>query len=277
MDVMTAGDTAGVPAAFDFGKNWEDFSKHALSEGSVAEAREDFLRLMQGIPLQGVSFLDIGFGQGLNLLSAAEQGASAVGCDINPLCGEVLRHNERYFPSVPQDRIPLVIGSILDDQVLDRLRRESPRGNGAYQVVYSWGVLHHTGNLRKAVENACRLVDEHGYLVLAIYNRHWSSAAWAWIKRLYGKSPNAVRAAMIAILYPVIWLAKLAVTGKDPKREARGMDFYYDVIDWVGGYPYEYQSEQETRDMLARQGFACVKSIHAAVPTGCNQFVFVRT
>ena len=80
---------------------------------------------------------------------------------------------------------------------------------------------------------------------------------------------------MVGVLYPVIWMAKFIVAGY-PKKKSRGMDFYYDVIDWIGGYPYEYASIEEVDEIMSALGFKKVKLIPANVPTGCNEFVFRR-
>lgn len=76
---------------FDFGKNWLDFSKNALTAERVAQAQTDFEKLFQGIDLMGKTFLDIGFGQGLSLLIAKQKGAIVIGCDVNPKCQEALQ------------------------------------------------------------------------------------------------------------------------------------------------------------------------------------------
>ena len=81
---------------------------------------------------------------------------------------------------------------------------------------------------------------------------------------------------MVTVLSPIIYGAKFIVTGKNPKKQSRGMDFYYDVIDWVGGYPYEYAAIREMDSFISRMGFKKVKSIPAQVPTGCNEFIFER-
>ena len=94
--------------------------------------------------------------------------------------------------------------------------------------------------MNKAIRNAASLVNSCGYLILAIYNRHLTSPVWAGIKYLYCKAPTSVQKMMIATLYPIIWAAKLLVVRENPNNQSRGMDFYYDVIDWIGGYPYEY-------------------------------------
>ena len=260
---------------FDFGKNWSEFSKHALSAERVEQARRDFQVLMQDIPLAGKTFLDIGFGQGLSLLSAASMGASVIGCDINPKCAEVVKGNKHYYPELNDVSIPVVIGSILNESTVSELRRKA--GNDkAFDVVHSWGVLHHTGDMRKALSNAATLVKPGGYFVVALYNRHWSSPAWLAIKWTYCKSPNWLQRLTVYAIYPVIWLAKLLVTGKNPKQKERGMDFFFDVVDWVGGYPYEYGSRQEVIDLIEPLGFTCDRFSSAIVPTGCNEFVLSR-
>ncbi|MDD2902157.1 MAG: class I SAM-dependent methyltransferase [Syntrophales bacterium] len=271
----------GVPAErtaaaqFDFGKNWQLFSEHALTPEKVRQARRDFARLLQGIDLKGKSFLDIGFGQGLSLLIATAMDARTVGCDINPTCGEVLEANKRlFFPEVAAAPVPVIIGSILADAVLADLRRASPEGTGLYDLVHSWGVLHHTGNMELALKNAASLVKPGGYLILALYNRHWTSPLWLGIKYLYHKSPPLLRQGMIHLFYPLIYLAKLVITGENPRKQTRGMDFYYNVVDWVGGYPYEYAPREEIIARLQPLGLEIQRFIPAQVPTGCNEFIF---
>ena len=260
---------------FDFGANWSEFSKNALNRERVEQAKNEFITLLSYTEqsLKGKSFLDIGFGQGLSLLAASSLGAEAIGCDINPKCGEVITCNRHYYADVTAG-IPLTIGSILDDGVVQSLREKSPQGQG-FDIVHSWGVLHHTGNMNLAIRNAVSLVKPGGHFILALYNRHWSSLPWLWIKWLYVKSPPIVKNLLVYALFPVIFLAKFIVTGKNPLKQQRGMDFYYNVIDWVGGYPYEYASIQEVEELLKFLGFMCKKSLPAEVPTGCNEFVFV--
>jgi SAM-dependent methyltransferase len=261
---------------FDFGKNWLEFSQAALSEERVSQARKDFAALFQGIELRDSSFLDVGFGQGLSLLIAAEQGAHAVGCDINPTCREVIERNSVYFPRANDRKMDLVIGSIIEKDTVRALRERSPDGSGQYDIVHSWGVLHHTGNMKMALKNVCSLVKPRGKLIIAIYNRHWTSPAWLAVKYSYNRFP-VLQKPFVALLYPVIYFAKLAVAGGNPKKQQRGMDFYFDVVDWVGGYPYEYASVSEIEDLLNREGFVVVRTVRAGVPTGCNEFIFIRT
>lgn len=262
---------------FDFGENWSEFSDNALTPERVRQARDEFAALMARavVELDGAGFLDIGFGQGLSLLAAASAGAHAVGCDINPKCAQVLERNRPQFPELGNKQIPVLVGSILDEPTVAALRSMSPGGNG-YATVHSWGVLHHTGRMWLAIDHAASLVASRGTLVLALYNRHWTSPAWLAIKRCYVTAPHWLQRAMIGVLYPVIMAAKWGVTGRNPMKMDRGMDFYYNVVDWVGGYPYEYASIDEVSSYLTQRGFALKMAEPAVVPTGCHELAFVR-
>jgi len=261
---------------FDFGQNWLEFSRVALTPARIAAADREFARLHKDVPLDGRSFLEIGFGQGLSLLFAQQKGARVVGCDINPKCAEALAITRRHFPALPIEP-PLVVGSILKSDVVFRLRTISPSGDGLYDIVHSWGVLHHTGDMATAFVHAAGLVRPSGHLVVAIYNRHWSSRPWLLIKWLYVHSPGFLRRAMVGLLYPVIYAAKWLVTRRNPSEQQRGMDFFHNVVDWVGGYPYEYASIGEMTARLAPLGFILIKAVPAEVPTGCNEFIFRLT
>ena len=257
---------------FDFGKNWKAFSENALTNEKIDQARTA-LRDLLDEDFADNTLLDIGFGQGMSLLLATERNAITYGCDINPTCKQVLDANrERFFAHLNDREIPCVVGSILDDAVVKQLRQLTP--SGTYDIVHSWGVLHHTGDMTTAIRNAASLVRPGGTFVLALYNRHWTSSTWLAIKYLYCKSPELLQRLFIMLLYPIIWLAKFIVTGKNPMRQQRGMDFMYNVIDWVGGYPYEYESIEETERRMKALGFTLDKAVPAEVPTGCNEFVF---
>ena len=264
---------------FNFGENWREFSHHALTPERVEQAREDFADLFRGIPLRDRSFLDIGFGQALSLLIATAAGTRSVGCDINPICAEILAENrQRFFPELANAQIPVVVGSILDEEVLAGLRSlTGEAGRETYDVVHSWGVLHHTGDMWRGIQHAASLVGPEGHLILALYAHHWSSGVWKLIKWSYVRVPSVVRRLFIALLYPVIYLAKFLVTRRDPREQKRGMDFYYDVVDWVGGYPYEYVKAEELVRQVEELGFKNTRMSRATVPTGCNEFVFART
>jgi 2-polyprenyl-3-methyl-5-hydroxy-6-metoxy-1,4-benzoquinol methylase len=260
--------------AFDFGENWAAYSAHALTPERFAAARRDFANLMEpALPLTGKTFLDIGFGQGLSLISAGLAGARAYGIDINPKCADVLRSNFEALASECEHQPTITEGSILDEESVHRLTGWEPHG---FDIVHSWGVLHHTGDMWRAIDIACGLVRPGGILVLALYNRHWSSRAWLAIKKTYVAAPRFAQSALNVAFTPALYLAKLAATRRNPLTKERGMDFYYDVVDWIGGYPYECAAAEDVVTHMRRNGFECVTMTAATVPTGCNEFVFKR-
>ena len=262
-----------VLEAFDFGSNWKHYSSRALTNIRVAGAREAFRVLTSGIELKSRSFLDVGFGQGLTALCAAETGADVYCLDVNPRCAEALESTSQYFLAEVKERLDLILGSILSTNDVRKLREKSGAG---YDIVHSWGVLHHTGNMEKAFANCADLVKPGGQLIVAIYNRHWSSPLWKRIKHLYCRLPRTGQKTMIGIFVPVIYLAKLLVTRRNPLEKERGMDFLVDIVDWVGGYPYEYATVDEVRDLGTKNGLQMLRVSPAAVPTGCNEFVFTK-
>jgi 2-polyprenyl-3-methyl-5-hydroxy-6-metoxy-1,4-benzoquinol methylase len=260
---------------FDFGKNWTSFSQSALTPERVNRARLDFGKLMEGVLLRDRTFLDIGFGQGLAVCLAQEAGARVFANDINPKCGEALKSTSRFFPSLDLNSIPVVIGSILDDAIVERLHQLSADASG-FDVVHSWGVLHHTGAMKEAIGRAGSLVRPNGHLIISIYNAHWTSPVWRMIKRTFVVAPSLIQRILIAFFYPIVLIAKAMVRRGRPGDKERGMDFYHDVIDWIGGYPYEYATPDEIRSTIETLGFRLERLIPAAVPTGCNEFVFRR-
>lgn len=253
---------------FNFGRNWKLFSERVLNESRVDAAVLSLEKLFGKTQLANKSFLDIGCGSGVFSIAADRLGAQPVlGIDVNPLCVDVaLDNKDRFAPGTTA--VEFVVGSVLDPEWMATL--------GIFDIVYSWGVLHHTGNMWAAIANAANRVTSKGLLVIAIYNKHRSSILWRWIKWAYNKLPAFFRWGVIQLFVPVIYLAKYVVTGKNPLSKARGMDFYVDVVDWVGGFPYEYASIDTVIRYVETLGYKKLKVIPAEVPTGCNEFVFER-
>jgi SAM-dependent methyltransferase len=255
----------GKTLRFSFGKNWQSYSQTALTPESVEQARQAFRELVNGIVLSHKRFIDIGFGQGLCLNLAAEMGADVLGIEIDEDNLAALHTTQQIMGNTLTPEVRIV--SILEPSYIQA-------NKGKFDIVHSWGVLHHTGNLRQAIQNACTLVAEGGYLICSIYNKHWSSPFWKIIKWTYNKLPAVLQRFVVGLFYPVIYTAKWLVTGKNPKKKERGMNFFHDVVDWVGGYPYEYATETEIRNLVEAEGFECLRFKHARVPTGCNEYVF---
>ncbi len=250
---------------FSFGKNWSSFSQ-ILTEERIQEAMHSLVNLFGENGLQGKTFLDIGCGSGLFSIAAARLGArSVLGVDIDPLSVETSQRNAKRWLSNSDVPISFRQASVLDEQEVASW--------GTFDIVYSWGVLHHTGDMLRALRNAAQTVRPQGLLMIAIYHRHWSSPIWKLIKWFYNRIGKWGQRVLIWLFVPVIAVAKWLVTLENPFKMRRGMDFMHNVIDWIGGYPYEYATVDEMRAHLERLGFEVLAVYPAKVPTGCNEFV----
>jgi SAM-dependent methyltransferase len=252
---------------FDFGANWQAFSEKRVNAERLTVAAQSLQVLLQRDALHGLSFLDVGCGSGLFSIAAYQLGAAkVVGVDINPRSIASSNYNrDRLTQHAPLEFIEM---SVLDREGLQML--------GTFDLVYAWGSLHHTGAMWTAIENVLGSVRLGGRLVLAIYNRHVTSRLWRALKRVYSRWPRWAQSVVAVPFGGVIYLAKLIVTRRNPLEKQRGMDFWYDVIDWLGGYPYEYATPQDIEAFVAARGFTLVRCIPAQVPTGCNEFVFEK-
>lgn len=253
--------------AFNFGINWKNYSDNALDESKINDAQESLDKLIGTDKIKTKSFLDIGSGSGIFAIAASKAGAKNVlGIDISQESVKTSQSNKQRF--LPQSNIEFLHKSIFDENINEL---------GRFDIVYSWGVLHHTGDMYKAIDIASTLVDSRGLLVLAIYNKHWSSPLWTCIKRFYNLSPALIQRLMVYFFGAVIASAKLLVTGKNPfKKKRRGMSFFYDIVDWLGGYPYQYAHQSQINDFVQAKGFKLIKTTSPAVPTGCNEFIFQK-
>lgn len=254
---------------FSFGENWLSYSRRALDQNKVASAREAFHSLTRGIEMPKARFLDIGFGQGLALFLACEAGAQVYGIDVDPICADALKVTQGYFPASKLPEVEFI--SILDD---DFVRAQQTMGG--FDVVHSWGVLHHTGNMAKAFRNAAAVVKPRGFLIISIYNRHWTSPLWRTLKYVFNHFPSLLQDAMVFVLYPFFYVRARSLSEGGSPLALRGMDLRHDIRDWLGGYPYEYASPSEVQRRFAELGFRTVRCSPTRGFTGCNEFVFQK-
>lgn len=249
---------------FAFGENWQDFLT-TFDQRRLNAAMDDLAALLGRRDLRGLTFLDIGCGSGLSSAAALALGASAVhGTDVDPDSVAAATELRRRLGDPPTWRIEH--GSILDPEHV----RTLPRAD----IVYSWGVLHHTGAMWPAIEAAASLVGPGHDFAIAIYNKTRTSAFWGRYKALYNRAPGVVRRLLVWALYVPRVVVRF-VRRRDPFRADRGMSVYHDAVDWAGGYPYEYASFGEIVDGCGRLGLRLIGAIPTR-GTGCNQFLFRR-
>ena len=230
---------------FEFGKNWRDYVEKHFSPEKVETSKEHILAFLRRPDLAGLRFLDIGCGSGLHSLAAYEAGArEVVSFDYDANSVEATRLLHRHAGAPANWRV--LQGSVLDRDFLATL--------GEFDVVYSWGVLHHTGDQWTAIRNAASAVKRGGELYVALYTSDAfvdpTPEFWLDVKRRYVSSGWPTR---LRLVLWYIWRfefggrptpRKLARWRNQVRRykNQRGMSYFHDVKDWLGGYPMEFSS-----------------------------------
>lgn len=280
VDESPGGSAAEIAAGerFEFGDNWRRFLS-VLNEERIVEA-ERSLRSMLGVEdLHGRTFLDIGCGSGLFSLAAVRLGAERVhSLDFDAASvGCALELRRRYGADAAWT---IEQGSVLDDDYV--------AGLGSFDIVYSWGVLHHTGDMARALANAARPVGEGGRLFISIYNDQGArSRVWRTIKRRYNAVPPRLqRPYAAAVMAPRELLSLGYATARlhpgdyvrswTQYRRTRGMSRWHDIVDWVGGYPFEVARPEEIFAFYRDRGFELERLRTCGGGLGCNEFVFAR-
>ena len=258
--------TSAPPDAFAFGSNWQRYVAHYLTPERVEEAKRSLADLAG--PLENRSFLDIGAGSGLFSLAAYQLGARpVVSFDVDP----------QSVASCRNLRAGVEGWTVEQASILDPSLDVEPA-----EVVYSWGVLHHTGDMWTAIQNAARLVGPGGLFVIALYNaghsRLLTVERWRAIKRFYNRLPRLGKRAMEGLY--LLYHAQGALRRRSLREvfhRGRGMDVRTDISDWLGGYPYEAATVDEVTDFVTRLDFDVVRVVPDD-PAGFsnNEFVFRR-
>lgn len=273
---MTRHNLTELASHFAFGENWHAFS-NLVTDQRIAESERGLEKLFPDEALVGRRMLDIGCGSGLSMLSALRLGAERVdGFDLDPKSTETARMllSQHYSTG---------LWSVQERSIFE-LESGAPV---EYDIVYSWGVLHHTGDMWRAIKIACSLVASGGLLCIALYRRTPMCALWAVEKRFYSGAPAWVQRILRAI-FEGVFVVGLILTGRNPRsyianyKVARGMDWHHDVHDWLGGYPYESLNPTQIAYFLEKAGFVIERSFERRAAafglfgSHCDEFVARR-
>ncbi len=259
---------------FDFGGNWSRFLP-LVTEQRIAAAQGSLKEMLELDTLVGRRFLDIGCGSGLFSLAARRLGAEVVSFDCDSAsvaCALALKHRH-----CSDDAWRIEQGSVLDADFV--------RSLGPFDIVYAWGVLHHTGAMWQGLANAAIPVADQGRLFLAIYNDQGRmSRLWTWVKKTYNRLPRGLRFLVVVpalgrLWGPTILGSVLSGRGMAPWRDyrsVRGMSAWHDTVDWIGGYPFEVARPERILEFYRDRGFQLRKLKTCAGGHGCNEYVFLK-
>lgn len=261
---------------FAFGKNWANFLTN-LNEERIAEAVKSFTEKTGLSDMTGLTFLDAGSGSGLFSLAAYKLGAKVVSFDYDTdsvACTKYLK--EKYCTDDAMWQVQQ--GSVLDQDFLKQFAK--------VDVLYSWGVLHHTGHMYEAFKNVSGMVKKDGTLFISINNDQGStSAIWKKIKKTYSTTNIVTRTVLLFMCSIRLWGPKFVKdflhSGNPLKswcayKENRGMSAWHDVVDWVGGYPFEVAKPEEVFNFFKEKDFQLEYLKTCAGGLGCNEFIFKK-
>lgn len=253
---------------FSFGKNWKNYAE-TINDTAIRIARED---IEDWLGIEGIDdkiVLDIGSGSGIHSLVFHQKGAKSLisfDYDIYSVETTKLLWEKAGKPGNWQ----ITQGSILDKTFLEQL--------GKFNIVYAWGVLHHTGSMWEAIENTLALVENNGFLFVSLYTKGPNYEKHLALKQQYNKAFPLGKKVLEwkYILGMMKWRLKRR---KNPfawnETKERGMNVYYDIVDWLGGLPYEVASPTELIEFCQKFGFILIK-IKELSEGGCSQYLFQK-
>ncbi len=260
---------------FGFGENWADYIEHNFSEDRLNISKNYLLEFLKLPNLEGRTFLDIGCGSGLHSLAAFRAGAAKVMSFDYDENSVATTQKLREFAGNP-DNWTVIQGSVLDRTYMESL----PKAD----IVYSWGVLHHTGDMWTAIENAALPLAADGVFYIALYSSDIyidpTPEYWLKIKQAYNEASELKKRLMEGahsyrtLFKPMLKQRKNPFKVISEYKKSRGMSYWTDVRDWLGGWPMEFAGNQETKDFCRDK--LGLELLNITAGEGNTEFLFRR-
>ena len=246
--LVTPEDAHGIEGSVEsFGFQWTTFDVRDTAEDTQVFAEKTGLALAE---LPGKLVMDAGCGGGRYARLAAEHGAQVVAMDLSAAVRQA-REATRHLSNVT-----VVQGNLL----------RPPLAPGAFDVVYSIGVLHHTPDTHAAFRAIARLVKPGGHLAVWLYRRNtWpqeiiNTAGRTLTTRLPRPALLLIaRAGAVAGGIPIVrHLNKVINFSAHPRWETRVCD----TFDWWAPRYQFHHTEPELVRWFQEAGFDGVRLLH---------------
>ena len=247
---------------FSFGKNWSQYAE-TIDAHVVETAKQTLANWLGEDTIARSKIVDIGSGSGLSSRALIELGCKElIAFDYDPASVATTTHVLKQFPDTS---IKVFQGSILDMDLVKKYEESC-------DIVHSWGVLHHTGEMWKAIDNASKFCAREAYFFIALYQ-----AGHKYEEHLRDKVAYNAMSENEKIEFVEKTLGgHLKSVSRISTRNSRGMNEYHDLIDWYGGLPYEVAYPSEVILYLAKRGFRPLR-LFGQQQGGCTEYLFKNT
>jgi SAM-dependent methyltransferase len=108
----------------------------------------------------GERVLEVGVGIGTDLAQYAKNGAKVSGIDLGQ-------------DQVDLTKVNFELRKLQYDELKQASAEDLPFDDGSFDLVYSFGVLHHTPDTAKAISEVKRVLAEDGQAIIMLYARGW--------------------------------------------------------------------------------------------------------
>ena len=113
--------------------------------------------------------LEVGIGAGTDFLQWVRSGTKAYGIDLTEEAIEHVKYRLELYGLKAEEY------KVADSEAL-------PYPDNTFDIIYSWGVIHHTPNTEKAMKEIIRVCKPGGKCKIMIYHRHSLLAYFFWVK-----------------------------------------------------------------------------------------------